>query len=153
LTLAVFCAKLGNCIKVNAFIEWPNGTDLAPEFLYEIGKEVEKVAQAATFMRKIKRKRKAKKSSRLRGLTPGIRMKGGVLFDPTVNGFIAMVHIWDNVHCHGAPEEWRYPEIFSTEEAAMQYYKTSIRPSLERMMAEMANGQPGGTFIHRKLEE
>jgi hypothetical protein len=101
----------------------------------------------------VKRKRRAKKSPRLKGLTPGIRMKGGVLFDPTVNGFIAIVHIWDNVHCHGAPEEWRSPEIFSTEEAAMQYYKTSIRPSLERMMAKMANGQSGKTFIHRKLEE
>ncbi|TEU17721.1 MAG: hypothetical protein E3J21_07710 [Anaerolineales bacterium] len=108
----------------------------------------------ATNKRKIKRKkRKAKKLSRLKGLPPGIRMKGGVLFDPTVNGFVAIVHIWDNVHCHGTPEEWRSPEVFSTEEAAMQYYKTSIRPSLERMMAETANGQPGRTFIHRKLEE
>ena len=104
-------------------------------------------------MKKIKRKRKAKKSSRPKGLTPGIRMKGGVRFDPTVNGFVAIVHIWDNVHCRGAPEEWRSPEIFSTEEAAMQYYKTSIRPSLEQMMAETANGQSGRTFIHRKLEE
>ena len=80
-------------------------------------------------------------------------MKGGVRFDPTVNGFVAIVHTWDNVHCYGEPEEWRSSEVFSTEEAAMQYYKTSIRPSLERMMAKMAKGQSGSTFTHRKLEE
>lgn len=30
-------------------IEWPSGADFAPEFLYEIGEELEKVAQAAVF--------------------------------------------------------------------------------------------------------
>ncbi|MDH4137940.1 MAG: hypothetical protein OEW09_14660 [Anaerolineae bacterium] len=102
-------------------------------------------------MRKVKRK--AKKSSQLKGLTPGIRMKGGVRFDPTVNGFTAIVHFWDNVYCHGEPDEWRSPEVFSTEDAAMQYYKTSIRPALEQMMTEMAKEQPGAKFLRRKLEQ
>lgn len=103
-------------------------------------------------MSKVKRKGKVKKTSPLKGLTPGIRMKGGVLFDPTVNGFVAIVHTWDNVHCYGEPEEWRSPKIFSTEEAAMQYYKTSIRPFLERMMAKMVNEKSDTSLIHRKLE-
>lgn len=82
-----------------------------------------------------------------------MRMKGGVLFDSTVNGFVAIVHIWDNAHCRGEPEELRSPEIFPTEGAAMQYYKTAIRPAMKRMMAETANGRSDRMFIHRELEE
>ena len=104
-----------------------------------------------TPMKKLKRKLRA--SSQLKGLTPGIRMKGGVGFDPTANGFVAIVHTWDNPDCQGEPEEWCAPEIFSTEEAAMQYYKKSIRPSLKRMMTKIASKQSGTTFNHRKLEE
>ena len=98
-------------------------------------------------VRKIKRK--VKSPSRPEGLTPGIRMKGGVRFDQ-VNGFIAIVHIWDNAHCLGEPEEWRSPQVFSTENAAMKYYKTSIRPALKKMMAEARRS--GIKSIHRELE-
>jgi hypothetical protein len=100
-----------------------------------------------------KAKRKARKPSPLRGLAPGMRMKGGVRFDPAINGFVAIVHIWDNVHGLGEPEEWRSPQVFSTEEAAMEYYKTSIRPGLERLMAEMEKKKSSGKIIRRRLEE
>jgi hypothetical protein len=78
-------------------------------------------------------------------------MKGGVLFDP--GDFVVIVHRWDNVACRGEPEEWRYPELFATEEAAMQCYKTTIRPALKQMMTESASKPAGSVFIHRELEE
>jgi hypothetical protein len=80
-------------------------------------------------------------------------MKGGVLFDPQAGGFVVIVHTWDNVACRGDPEEWRYPEVFPTEDTAMQYYKTNIRPALKQMMTETAGKDPGLSFTHRELEE
>jgi hypothetical protein len=78
-------------------------------------------------------------------------MKGGVRANPAGDGFIAIVHTWDNIECRGEPNEWRSPEVFPTEEAAMQYYKTSIRPALEQLMVE-ASKMPRTKAIHRKLE-
>ena len=63
-------------------------------------------------------------------------MKGGIRSNPTGDGFIAIVHKWDNVECRGEPAEWRHPQVFATEEEAMQYYKTRIRPALERFTTE-----------------
>lgn len=74
--------------------------------------------------------------------TLGMRVKGGVLFDPTVNGFVVIVHMWDNVDARGEPEEWRYPEVFPTEEAALEYYKASIRPALQQMVAKLSSPCP-----------
>ncbi len=93
----------------------------------------------------------ASASPALQGLTPGIRMKGGIRFHPEAQGFIVIVHTWDNAAGRGDPSEWRAPEIFPTEAAAMRHYKTSIRPSLARLMAQ-ASVQIDATFVHRKLE-
>ena len=105
-------------------------------------------------MKKKRRKRKGRAASLrpLKGLRPGLRMKGGVLFDPDVNGFRAIVHVWDNVDCHGLPDEWRSPEPFPTEASAMHYYKTSIRPHLKQMMGEMAKRKPSTSWLHREDE-
>jgi hypothetical protein len=100
-----------------------------------------------------KARRKTRKPSPLKGLTPGLRMKCGVRFDPAVNGFVAIVHTWDNVYAYGEPKEWRTPQVFPTEEEAMAYYKTSIRPALERLMADIGREKSGGKIIRRKLEE
>jgi hypothetical protein len=86
------------------------------------------------------RKKPGKKQEQLNAgaltrLKPGLRMKGGVRYDPAINGFWAIVHSWDNVLCVGEPQEWRSPQIFPTEDAAMQHYKTTIRPDLERLTA------------------
>jgi len=88
----------------------------------------------------------------LAGLTPGIRMKGGVRCDPSAEGFIVMVNTWENAAGHGEPTEWRAPEVFPTEKAAMRYYTTTIRPALARLMAHVTQGQTDATVVHRKLE-
>jgi len=92
------------------------------------------------------------KPSLLAGLKPGLRMKGGVLYDPDADGFYAIVHTWDNVNCIGEPTEWRYPEAFPTEEAALAYYKTYIRPGLQQMMVAIEKKHSKGTFYYQELE-
>jgi SEC-C motif len=93
----------------------------------------------------------AKGASALQDLRPGMRRKGGVRFAPEAAGFMVIVHTWDNAAGHGEPTEWRTPEVFPTEEAAMQCYKESIRPALSELIAQ-ASGQADATVVHRKLE-
>lgn len=84
------------------------------------------------------------------GFRYGMRMKGGIRDNPAGDGFIAIVHVWDNVECRGEPEEWRSPEVFATEEEALAYYKENIRPLLEQRLAEAR--QSGTKVISRRLE-
>ncbi|MGA1870369.1 MAG: SEC-C metal-binding domain-containing protein [bacterium] len=91
-----------------------------------------------------------KTQSKIIGLKPGIRMKGGVRFDPISNSFIVIVHIWDNVDCEGEPTEWRAPEEFQSEEAAMNHYKIYIHPHLQKMMTEITNKKNGTKVIRRE---
>jgi len=78
-------------------------------------------------------------------------MKGGILDDPVLKGFFAIIHSWDNLLGTDKPQKWRTPQVFPTEETAMQYYKTNIRPEGEKLLAEM--GKSGQKSLHRKLEE
>ena len=100
---------------------------------------------------KIKSQQKPQPSQSLPGLKPGLRMKGGVRYAPSLRGFVAIVHTWDNVLCVGEPQEWLSPQVFPTEEEAMQYYKTNIRPELEQMVSQFAKS--GKDVIRRKLEQ
>ena len=86
------------------------------------------------------------------GLGGALRMKGGVAFDSCANAYRAIVHSWDNAECIGEPQQWESSETFSTEEAAMTYYKVRIRPELTRLMSDAAQKEKGGTFLHRRLE-
>ena len=79
----------------------------------------------------------AKTISPLQCITPGIRMKGGICYDEDLHAYVPIVHIWQNVHCDGEPQEWRVSKGFQTEEEAMKYYKTYIRPELQRLMIEI----------------
>ena len=102
--------------------------------------------------RKFKKCCAAKGEATTAGLTAAIRMKGGVSFDPAANVYRAIVHSWDNAECIGEPQEWRSVETFESEDAAMAFYKSSIRPGLERLMAEASRKVKDGTFMHRRLE-
>jgi hypothetical protein len=79
-------------------------------------------------------------------------MKGGISFDPAAKAYRAIVHSWDNAECIGEPQEWQSAETFVSEDAAMAFYKTRIRPGLERLMAEASRTVKDGTFMHRRLE-
>ena len=87
------------------------------------------------------------------GLKPAIRMKGGIMYDPVARGYVAIVHSWDNEQCRGEPEEWRDPKVFTSEDEAMHYYKSTIRPSLEKLMNQFKKSRRGVSGFHRKLEE
>ena len=102
--------------------------------------------------RKYKKCCGAEEQSHVDGLTAGIRMKGGVRFDEHSDGYVPIVHTWDNVHCNGEPTEWRAPKVFPTEDEAMNYYKLYLRPVLQRMMSKIENELSDGTLVHRKLE-
>jgi len=83
----------------------------------------------------------------------GLRMKGGIRYDPEEAGFFVIIHMWDNVECRGEPQEWRYPKKYSDEDEALRYYKTRISPALIRFMEKNAEKSKNATFFHRRLEE
>jgi hypothetical protein len=87
------------------------------------------------------------------GLKAGIRMKGGTSFDPVLNAYRAIVHTWDNVECLGEPKEWASHEVFDTEDQAMAFYKSNIRPGLEKLMREATQDHKGATMSLHRLEE
>jgi hypothetical protein len=94
----------------------------------------------------------AKGETATAGLGAAIRMKGGVAYDASASAYRAIVHSWDNAECSGEPQEWQSAETFDSEDAAMDFYKVSIRPGLERLMAEASRKVQDGTFVHRRLE-
>ena len=86
-------------------------------------------------------------------LNAGIRMKGGTSFDPILNAYHVIVHTWDNLECTGEPREWVSNEVFDTEGEAMDFYKSSIRPGLEKLMREATRDHKDATMSIRRLEQ
>lgn len=80
-------------------------------------------------------------------------MKGGTSFDPILNTYRAIVHTWDNVECTGEPTEWVSNEVFDTEGQAMDFYKSSIRPGLEKLMREATRDHKDATTSIHRLEQ
>jgi len=88
----------------------------------------------------------------LEGFKPGLRVKGGVATSPSGVGFVAIIHTWDNIECKGEPREWCTATTFPTEDKAMAYYKTVLRPALVQFMEGLASGATGVTVKRTKLE-
>ncbi|MFW6457528.1 MAG: SEC-C metal-binding domain-containing protein [Planctomycetota bacterium] len=86
------------------------------------------------------------------GLKGAVRMKGGVAFDPVKNVYRAVIHSWDTPEGEGEPHEWESEQTFSSEDAAMSFYKGRIRPLLERLMKK-AEREHGAETFNRRLEE
>jgi len=82
-----------------------------------------------------------------------MRIKGGVRYDDSSQGYIAIVHIWDNDACFGTPKEMRHPDVFPTEEEAMHFYKTMIRPNLHTLKSGTGSPDSRVTVLHTMLEE
>ena len=91
--------------------------------------------------------------SDINGLLPGVRMKGGTMYDPDSGKYCAIVHTWDNQEGKGIPKEWHSKLNFETEELAMQYYKQNIRPNLERLMKQVEKEYVGVKSNHKILEK
>jgi len=60
--------------------------------------------------------------------------------------------VQDDIAAEGEPKEWHHPRVFSEEEEALRFYKTSLRPALQRLHDKIAREMKDGTFLHRELE-
>jgi len=80
-------------------------------------------------------------------------MKGGTSFDPILNAYHAIVHTWDNMECTGEPKEWVSNEVFETEGQAMDFYKSNIRPALEKLMRKASRDHKDLITSIRRLEQ
>lgn len=56
----------------------------------------------------------------------GIRIKGGISCNG--NKFFAIIHLWHNEEGTGQPDEFSYPQTFSTSEEAMAHYIKELQP-------------------------
>ena len=79
-------------------------------------------------------------------------MRGGIRSNPDGPGYVAIVHIWDNVEGRGVPDEWRFGEVFVTEEEALAFYVNNIRPELESMTKKFAKEDASSRAVHRRLD-
>ena len=83
---------------------------------------------------------------------PGILFKGGIRYEPKKNGFLVIVHSWNNVDCIGYPTEYALPYVFQAEEEAMLYYKEHVRPFLTDLLNKIQKQGKGIEVKRTKLE-
>lgn len=81
----------------------------------------------------------------------GVRVKGGVIWDPALKKWQAIVSVWDNMDCVGHPHDFVSGE-FDTEGEAMTHYRETALPGIMRVLNDAAK-KGDSKVLHTAIDE
>lgn len=87
------------------------------------------------------------------GAPHGVRIRGGTQYNSGTGKWHAMLHLWDNPQGDGQPEEALDPKEFDSQDEALEHYKKTLRPVMEKMQEDLPRSFPGALMVLRKILE